>query len=294
MRGRRNALRAIWVLLGLLWVGFAAASGVPFDKGLLFEVRGENGNPNYLFGTIHSEDPRVLALPTPVQDAFDGARGFVMEVIPDSAAVIKSMMGMVFTDGRCLKDVIGMPLYSDTLKAMKSRGMSEAAIKDFKPWAVVTLLSLPPAETGQFLDMQLYKDALADGKAVTGLETIDEQLGVFDDLSEQDQIALLRETLQAQDELPEVFTRLIGAYLERDLGELMRLSELYLQGGDTALAERFRTAALDRRNRRMADRLTSLLEKGGYFVAVGALHLPGEGGVLQRLVDAGFSVRAVY
>jgi uncharacterized protein YbaP (TraB family) len=272
----------------------AAASGAPFDRGLLFEVRRDGGDPNYLFGTIHSEDPRVVALPTPVRDAFNGARGFVMEVIPDNAAVIKSMMTMVYTDGRCLKDVIGVPLYSETLAAMKARGMSEAAIKDFKPWAIVTLLSLPPAETGQFLDMRLYKDALAEGKTVTGLETIEEQLGVFEGLSEVDQVALLKETLGAQAQLPDLLQRLIGAYLARDLGELMHLGEIYLQGGDSALAERFRTAALDERNRRMAERLGPLLTQGGYFVAVGALHLPGKGGILDRLVNNGFSVRVVY
>jgi uncharacterized protein YbaP (TraB family) len=94
--------------------------------------------------------------------------------------------------------------------------------------------------------------------------------------------------------LPIVFERLLNAYLARDLDKLLSLSERYLQGSDSALAERFRIAALDRRNRRMAERLRPLFEKGGYFVAVGALHLPGKEGVLDRLLDSGFSVRRVY
>jgi uncharacterized protein YbaP (TraB family) len=294
-RAARNvALGGILTLLGLCWLSLAAAAGAASESGLLFEVEGPSGKPSYLFGTIHSDDPRVVILPKPVQDAFDGAGVLVMEVIPDQAAIGRSVKAMLFHDGRCLKDVIGASLYAKTVAALKTRGLSEAAVQDFKPWAIITLLSLPQSKTGQFLDLRLYQDALAQGKPVRGLETMDEQLSIFEDLSERDQIALLRETLAVQREMPDVFERLIAAYLSRDLNELLRLSERYLQGGDSALAERFRAAALDRRNRRMAQRLIPLVRRGGYFVALGALHLPGKGGVLKRVMDSGFQVRALY
>jgi uncharacterized protein len=291
---RNGAVGGIWVLLGLLWLSLAAAADAQSQRGLLFEVEGPRGIPSYLFGTIHSEDPRVVALPKPVQDAFDRASVLAMEVIPDQAAIGRSVNAMMFHDGRRLKDVIGASLYAKTVAALKTRGLPDAAIQDFKPWAIITLLSLPRSETGQFLDLRLYQDAMAQGKPVLGLETMDEQLSIFEHLSERDQVALLRETLAVRDEMPDVFERLIRAYLSRDLDELLRLSERYLQGGDSALAERFRAAALDRRNRRMAERLIPLVRRGGYFVAVGALHLPGKGGLLERLMGSGFRVRALY
>jgi uncharacterized protein YbaP (TraB family) len=290
---RNVALGGMWTLLGLCCLGFAAGGAQP-ERGLLFEVEGSGGKPSYLFGTVHSEDPRVVALPSPVQDAFDRATGLVMEVIPDQAAIGRSVKAMMFHDGRRLRDVIGASLYAKTIAELKTRGLTEAAVQDFKPWAIITLLSLPRPETGQFLDLRLYQDALAQGKPILGLETMDEQLSIFEDLSERDQVALLRETLAVQGEIPRVFERLIAAYLSRDLDELLRLSERYLQGGDSALAERFRAAALDRRNRRMAQRLIPLLRRGGYFVAVGALHLPGKSGLLGRLADSGFRVRVLY
>ncbi len=235
-----------------------------------------------------------MELPPPVRAAFDGAQGFVMEVIPDANAILHSMVTMVYTDGRTLKEVAGPELYRETVEAMLARGMTEQAIRDFKPWAVVTLLSVPPAETGEFLDMRLYRDAQEVDKRVVGLESIDEQLEVFEHLSESDQIALLRETLQSLDQLPVVFERLLETYLQRDLSELLRLSDLYLGAGDPQLAQRFRSAALDVRNRRMAERMLELLGEGGYFIAVGALHLPGEGGVLERLRAAGCEVKRLY
>lgn len=281
-------------LLGLLFWGAALAGAGSLERGLLFEVRTLAGASSYLFGTIHSEDERVMNLPPPVRSAFDGARVFVMEVVPDSEAIIQSMVAMVYTDGRTLAEVTGQDLYRELVVAVKTRGMSEEAIKDFKPWAVVTILGVPPPGTGEFLDLHLYKSALADGKPVIGLETMEEQLAVFGGLSESDQVALLEQTLEVLDELPGAYKRLLDTYLRRDLAELLRLGDEYLHGGDSALGERFKAAALDLRNVRMTERMLPLFEQGEHFVAVGALHLPGGQGILARLRAAGFEVRAVY
>jgi len=295
MRFYRFVFAAFSVLIWCLTLSAVAAAEKASGGGLLFEVRaGPDRNSNWLFGTIHSEDPRVAEMPPPVRAAFDGAAKFAMEVVPDANAILQSMVTMVYTDGRTLKEVAGPELYRQTVEVLKARGMPEAAIRDFKPWAVVTLLSVPPAETGEFLDMRLYKKALAAGKPIVGLESIDEQLGVFEDLNEADQVALLQETLEVRDQLPSVFERLIEAYLKRDLAELLRLSDDYLSAGDPRLSERFRSAALEVRNQRMAERMSKLIDEGGYFVAVGALHLPGEGGILDRLRKAGYEVKPVF
>ncbi|HPB75875.1 MAG TPA: TraB/GumN family protein, partial [Chromatiaceae bacterium] len=105
--------------------------------------------------------------------------------------------------------------------------------------------------------------------------------------------ALLRETLEARSDLPEVFARLLEAYLSRDLARLERLGDEYLRRGDPQLAARFRHAALEVRNQHMTARMLAYLRAGGCFIAIGALHLPGEGGVLARLTQAGFSPRAL-
>lgn len=294
MRVMTPAANCLAGLVFLLMVGLApvVAAGEP---GLLFEIDATEagGAPCYLLGTIHSEDPRVLALTAPTQAAFDRSAVFIMETIPDTQAVIRAMMAMVYTDGRGLAGVAGRPLYDQTVQALAERGMAEEAIKDYKPWAAATLLGMPEAGTGEFLDIRLYKAALAAGKQVQGLESIEEQLAVFDTLTEEDQIALLRETLEARATLPEVFARLLEAYLSRDLARLERLGDQYLGRGDPQLAARFRHAALEARNQHMTDRMLAYLRVGGCFIAIGALHLPGEEGVLSRLARAGFAPRAL-
>ncbi len=279
----------------LLWIGglgTAVASG--FTRGLLFEISGAGPRPSYLFGTIHSDDPRVLSLPARVQTALDLADGFVMEAVPDPEAVDKARRVMLFGDGRRLSAILPMDLYRQVVEAAASRGLSTAAIEPLKPWALVTLLSAPPSRSGEFLDLMLYRTAQEQGKPVAGLETLYEQMAILDGLTEAEQIALLRETLATIGELGEVQTRLLAAYVRRDLDSLTQLNAMYRRWSSPELAARVQELAVDERNARMAERLRPLLDQGGRFVAIGALHLPGPKGVLQRLMDSGLAVRLLY
>lgn len=283
-----------WILLAsvaaasLTWARETATA-----QGVLYRVESAPAQaPSYLLGTVHSEDPRVLAVPESVRSVFDASPGFALEVVPNAEAIIKSMVTMTYSDGRTLKAVLPSDLYERTAEALEALGMTPNAFEDFKPWVVVTLLSLPPAEKGEFLDLALYRAAVEAQKTIRGLETMEEQLAIFDGLDELDQIALLRETLDARHQMPAMFEDLIRAYLAQDLDALMERSELHLRGSDPRLAALFRESAVDSRNRRMAERMRPLLDQGGWFIAVGALHLPGEQGLLRLLEAQGYSVRA--
>ncbi len=177
-----------WLII-LLAAGYVDAStDVPFSHGLLFRIEKPGIPPSHIFGTMHSEDPRVLSLPKPVQEIFDRADTLVLELDLGPATMLASMTGMLLQDGRELHDVIGTQLYEQTVTAIAGNGMPEEAIKKFKPWGIVMLLSMPPTKTGQFLDLTLYQSAIAQGKITKGLETVEEQLAIFDTLPEINQI----------------------------------------------------------------------------------------------------------
>jgi uncharacterized protein len=273
----------------------AMARQPPAAQGLLYEVRSPSGAASsFLFGTIHSEDHRVIDLPAEVRSALDASPRLALEVVPDAAAIIKAMVTMAYTDGRLLRDALPPDLYRETADALGGLGMNEEAFKDLKPWAVVTLLSGPPSETGEFLDMLIYQEALASEKRVEGLETMAEQLSVFDDMPEKDQIALLRETLASLERLPVIFEELIAAYVARDVERLRTLSDGYLAEGDPRLAALFQEVVIDSRNRRMVERMLPLLDEGGWFIAIGALHLPGDEGVIELLRRRNHTVTVVF
>jgi uncharacterized protein YbaP (TraB family) len=294
VQGDRSGLGKWFLLACLLLLQGVAVAEIPFGNGLLFRIEKGDAQPSYLFGTVHLDDQRVLNLPQPVRAAFDESHTVVLEITLDETAILASAMGMLITDGRELRDLVGEELYLRTVTAMASRGVPEVALRHYKPWSVMTLLVIPQPETGLFLDLVLYQTARSEGKQLRGLESIEEQLAVFDEISEDDQVKMLEETLNNLDKLPTMFEEMLDAYLARDLETLMEINETYQELGDPELAKMFQKRLLESRNLRMVERLHPILEEGGAFIGVGALHLPGENGILNLLDHAGYRIEVVY
>jgi uncharacterized protein YbaP (TraB family) len=291
-----NLKRALGLFL--LWISLlpllAVAGDLPFGKGLLFLVEREGVAPNYLFGTMHSDDQRVLTLAPKVRDAFDRSERVALELKMDPATLFASAAALYFTDGRELRTVLGEERYQRLVDVMEPRGMPEIVLRRMKPWAVVVMLSVPESRSGEFLDMVLYRTAEAEGKELIGLESADEQLSLFDTLSEEEQITMLDETLKIVDKLPKFYKELLETYLQRDLAGLVELNEHYMEYGDNELNRRFMGRLVDDRNRRMVERLRPHLERGSLFTGVGALHLPGQEGILYLLEQEGYRVERMY
>jgi uncharacterized protein YbaP (TraB family) len=282
------------LLAWMLLLPSPVAADIPHGKGVLFLVERDGLAPSYIFGTIHSEDKRVLQLPSAVRNAFDAADTVALEMTMDEGNLMAASLGMLYLDGRDLPGVIGKQRYKRVVAAMAGRNVPEEMLRSYKPWSVATILSMPKAETGMFLDMVLYTDAINRKKKVIGLESAAEQISIFDDLSDDLQIAMLDDTLEHLEQLPSMFKQLMDAYLARDMAALVKTSEKFMQQGDPKVEKVFQQRLLDDRNHTMVERLQPLLQKGRLFVAVGALHLPGEQGILQQLEDMDYRVTAVY
>jgi uncharacterized protein YbaP (TraB family) len=164
----------------------------------------------------------------------------------------------------------------------------------------MTLFSLPPSEVerqaagAKALDNRLQEAADRRGLPVYGLEQIEEQISLFNDMAEADQIAMLDATIAQSDQVEATFERMRQAYLAQDTAGIFEFMQAQQTGFDPDLVETFTARLLDARNERMVERMAPRLAEGGAFVAVGALHLPGENGVLKRLEDQGYRVTRLY
>jgi len=285
-----NLIVALICLAG----AFANAAADSFDAGLLWRVERAGVTSSYLFGTMHSDDPGVVKLPKPVQRAFDQAQSVTLEVVLDPQSLLTMTSALLMTDGNKLESLIGRQLYERTLAVMSARGMPELLVANMKPWAVAVILMTPPGNNGVVLDHVLYQEAVAAGKKVHGLETVAEQMGLFDDLSRKDQIALLEDTLENLDNIGQMLDELLVAYLDRDLKRLLELNEASMRDSDPQLAETFNRKVIVERNYRMAERMQSRLREGQQFIAVGALHLAGEEGLLKLLSERGYRLSRIY
>jgi len=287
----------IWhliVALACLAGAFSAAAADSFDSGLLWKVERAGTTSSYLFGTMHSDDPGVVKLPEPVQRAFDQAQSLTLEVVLDPQSLLSMTSALLMTDGNTLESVIGRRLYERTVAVMGTRGMPEMLVANMKPWAVAVILMTPPGNNGVVLDHVLYQSAVATGKEVHGLETVAEQMGLFDDLSRKDQITLLEDTLDNLDIMGQLLDEIQAAYLDRDLKRLLELNEASMRDSDPQLAATFNRKVIVERNYRMAERMQSRLSEGQQFIAVGALHLAGEEGLLKLLSQRGYRLSRIY
>ncbi len=90
-----------------------------------------------------------------------------------------------------------------------------------------------------------------------------------------------------------MYEQMIALYLEQDLAGLVAMAEDHptLASPDDEAA--FMQRLVDDRNRIMVTRMESGLREGGAFVAVGALHLPGEQGIVRLLEGKGYRVSVV-
>lgn len=288
--------RPLLLLAVPLFFLLAATSRAATDKdhGLLWEVSKAGAEPAYLFGTIHSEDPDVLQLARPVQQAFTDSQTVVLEMLLDVDAMRYSGTAMLLMEGRSLSDMIGQPLFRQVATAMQSRGITTTVLERMQPWAAAVVLSMPAPETGQVLDAMLYQRALQQDKNVYGLETVQEQLAVFESLSAADQVLLLKDAVASFSEIDATHAELLAAYKQRDLEKLLAISDDSMQQGDQRLANEFQQRLVVDRNHRMVERMSQYLQLGKAFIAVGALHLPGDEGLLNLLEQQGYRLRCLY
>lgn len=284
------------------WSAPAAEPADPYDalqpqrhhKGLLWKVTRPGGPTNYLFGTMHVEDSRVTRLAAPVEQAFRAAKRVCTEAKLDYAALAAEMQAMFFSDGRTLRAVAGEALYQRARQAALAHGLAEPMVMFMKPLTLAYMLSMPPQQTGEFLDMVLYTRAVRERKEVCGLEHPQEHAAVLGSLPMEDQLSVLRATLDHLPELKQLYGPLLDAYLNRDLDKLVRVARTYPWSGGVDQNARFLDALVVKRNRLMVERMQPYLRQGDTFVAVGALHLPGSIGILQLLEQQGWTVTPVW
>ena len=312
LSGRKSRLWTLALAIGLTFptiLTFTQASGLSasavsaqaahtgrlarFGRGLLWKIESPGRAASYLFGTMHSADPRVTNVHQSVRDALNNASSFTMELLLNGASISSMAEAMFFTKGQGLRAAVGDELFEQTKQAMAEHGFPTRGLDSKKAWVIIMMLNTPSAEPGLALDLLLQLEATLQGKPTFGLETMEEQISVFNDMSMEDQVTLLRHAVRSHGEVTREFERLVEIYRSGDLNRLVELVRGYKDeegGAYDAMLE----SLLTRRNQVMVERMAPRLKKGGAFIAVGAAHLPGENGLLDLLDRAGYRVSAVY
>jgi len=263
-----------------------------YNNGLLWKVDRPGQRPSYVFGTIHVADEAILDLPSIVKNALEHSDSFVMEALPDPAQAMLLIGMMYFSDGKKLSDLLSRKLFGRAVEILAAYHLTEQATASMKPWAAFLTMNYP-AEFGIVLDVELLRLAQQKGIEVYGLETLEEQGNILNNLEYDAQVRLLIDTICHYDVVVDDIEMMKQLYLKRDLKGLFEFSHRY-SIADDAVYKVLLKKLLTERNYIMAERMQPMLEDGNAFIAIGAMHLPGKEGVLNLLKQRGYNISLLY
>ena len=272
-----------------------AVSGSAQAEPAAWRITGEDTGELLLLGSVHYLRQEDYPLPSNIDELYQQADTLVMELDLDDldALSVQTLFveaGML-PPGSSLQTVLTPAVYELAETRSAEFGLDLAFATRLEPWLVaITLMDLGMNALGfnasRGLEQHLLRRATSDGKQVLGLETLEDQIHVFDQLSIKEQEALLLQTLNEIDSADDAMDELLNAWRDGRVNTLA--NELTANFEDFPIL--YRHLVIDR-NERWLDPLRQLLETGErYLVVVGALHLVGEDSVTELLQHQGLSV----
>lgn len=250
----------------------------------------------YFFGTVHVLKPGTVWFDDEVGEAFRKSDRLVLEIVePNQATLAAKMAGLAFNPaGPPLSERLDDTARAKYMAAMDAAGLPWQGFERLKPWMAAVFLAVAPLNRlGYASDLGAEKvltaAARADGKAIGALETPEQQLGFFNSLPEDQQIAFLNATVDGMADVEQEFSGLVESWAA---GEPDKLAEKMNESLE--VTPQLAQALLFQRNENWAQQVKAMLDRPGtVFVAVGAGHLAGQKSLQDYLKALGIRTERV-
>jgi uncharacterized protein YbaP (TraB family) len=293
----------------------AALQGVPFRNGLLFQAtKGERQIT--LVGTYHFGDERHAPMVHRMRPFISDAAALYVEAGPEEEARLTEALTndpslMVDAGGETLPERLSPEEWKVLSQAMSERGSPAVITSRLRPWYVSMMLGISPCmidamagadgKTGG-LDHLMVDEAKAVDTPIKALEPWDTIFGLYADLSPQEELDMIRAALPAASYADDYAVTLTDAYFSGDVWKIWEFGrfDAYQNSGlskeevdrQMVLAQ---TRLMNDRNRSWIAPLTDGADQAAkdgkaIVAAFGALHLPGQAGVLNLLKEQGYTV----
>lgn len=276
------------ILCGLLVCLAARADGALHS---LWELHGKH-NTVYLLGSIHVLRPRDYPLAPALLQAYGDAKSVLMEVNLEelgAADVQTEMLGSaMLPDGKTLTGILGEQRYARAEALAREVGVELSLFDQFAPWFVAEAISQQQLAQLGFqpesgVEMYFMGRARTDGKSMAGLETVHDQIAIFENMSLDTQAEYLLSSLEQAHGLAAEVDSMVHAWQRGDTQWFA--NELQSEfGRDPQLYQ----SVLVARNRKWVPKIEALLnDDKNYLVIVGTGHLVGAGSVIDLLKKDG-------
>lgn len=293
--------RKIFVLASMALILVTSASAQIFYK---IEGNGLDA-PSYIFGTHHLAPLSVIDQIPGCKDALAGAEQVVGEIdmtVDQMTMAMKMQPYMLAPTDSTLSKVFTPEEFGIVGKEFEKwapmPGMQLQMLDMMKPMVVSSMITvgmiskeLPDFNPAEQLDLYFQNVAKEGGKSIKGLETPEFQAQVlYGSVPIAEQAKALLGLAKDPEEAIAKSKKLNELYLAQDIAGLLELSNAEDDSSDEAA---FMEALVDKRNADWITKLPGIMSEKPSFIAVGALHLPGENGVVEGLRKAGYTVTAI-
>ena len=276
-------------LIGLLFLNSAIAQ-VPIEKTLLWKISGKGlSQPSYLFGTIHLMCPNEIKIHKVIKDKFEQTKSLYMEIdLTDPSMASKAMKLMQMQDSNKLTKLLGNKYDTVNQIFQSMAGFSMTPMNSIKPMLILSAI-LPALLGCQPVSWEsiFQKMALEKHMEIRGLETIKDQMDIFDSIPYQEQADILTKTILNKDSTKAELKNMLLVYAKKDIEQMNMLTIM-----DDGL-KKFENILLTRRNENWIPIISRQIEINPTFFAFGAGHLGGENGVIHLLRKDGYKVKPV-
>jgi len=282
---------AVWVCLLGSAISSRAETSAP--EGILWRVRSDR-TVGYLAGSIHFLKPGT-PLPPAYLNAFRDCRTLIFETdieeMESPEAGERMLSAGLLPPGESLDQHLRPATRSALHRYLEKRNLPAQFLQKLRPWMCgLTLAVYELQKIGfdpqQGLDRQFSRLGRQERKSMGGLETLDEQIGLFEGLTKDEEEEFLRQTLEDLQSLDTNFSAMIESWWTGDEAALAALIRENFAEFPGLYASLF-----TQRNRRWAEQIAGLLEgTDPVMVIVGAGHLVGEGNLVHLLRLRGFQV----
>ena len=289
--------------------GLAAAESARADDlvnadGLLWRIAKPGLAPSFLFGTIHSTDESALEVARRAAQSIGGSKVLATELggpfdLVDKANISAATLAKALDRDRDTFEGVIAPENREQIDTfIASLGYPAEFAHHLKPWFLAMLTAAPACETAREarnlpeVDQFLAQTAKESGVKVVGLETVGEQLDAIAALRPKTAATLLTAAARDPGMNDDLYATMLSLYRESRPAEILAVSDA-VQGpsaAERAAENEFMRDLLQGRNAVMAERAAPLLASGGAFIAVGALHLAGKTGLIERFRAMGYAV----
>ena len=298
---KRSTLRAIAVLTFLLalWTPIKVAYAQQSyksrtKKNFLWSV--EKGKSTiYLLGSIHLLPRELKTLNKAIEAGYSDSKIIVFETnidsLSDPAFEAKVANLGLLPPGQTLEQQVSKQTYTLLQQKVGELGLQVEIFNQFKPWlCALTLTSMELQRLGfnpnYGIDKLFFDRAKQDGKDMRFLETTDDQLELFTEMSRQEEDSFLAKVLQELDTTRVKVIEMVNAWKSGDSDKLASMVKVEFEGHPEVYAR-----MLVERNQKWVKQIEDLSgQDGNSLVVVGAAHLVGDDSILELLKKKGFEV----